>query len=230
MAELRDISGKRFGRLTVMRPEDISGTRTKWLCQCDCGIQKIVRQDHLEKGETLSCGCIRDEKIGALNKRKNKYVIVGNIVEFATFAGHKFTIDLRDLDLVCNFCWHKSNTGYFVTHINRKITQIHRLLLDPPEDMYVDHVNRDKSDNRRCNLRVCTQSENSRNQGVSKLSVTGVTGVTITAEKTYYAYIANKYIGKYKNIDEAIVARLSAEKELYGEFAPQTHLFERYGI
>jgi hypothetical protein len=226
----RDLSGQIFGRLTVLRPEEICGNRTRWMCVCDCGKEKVVRQDHLEKMETLSCGCIRDEKIGALNKKQNEYRIIGDVAEFITSAGIRFIVDAEDASIVSKFCWHKSNTGYFMTHIRGKIVQVHRLLLSPPPNMFVDHINRDKSDNRRINLRMCTASENARNQSLSVLNTTGVTGVSATQNNSYCAHIAHKYIGKYKEIEEAIVARLSAEKEIYGEFSPQSHLFERYGI
>lgn len=58
-----DITGGRFGKLTVLNLDSYAkGQKTKWLCQCDCGKQKVVRNDCLKKGSTQSCGCIQTLK------------------------------------------------------------------------------------------------------------------------------------------------------------------------
>lgn len=59
----KDLVGKRFGRLTVLKK---LGAITKsvniyWLCSCDCGKDKVVRGDYLRNGGTSSCGCFGDE-------------------------------------------------------------------------------------------------------------------------------------------------------------------------
>jgi hypothetical protein len=57
----RDITGQRFGRLTVEkrvpRPSSVSKRATYWLCRCDCKSVLVVRQDALTTGNTQSCGC-----------------------------------------------------------------------------------------------------------------------------------------------------------------------------
>lgn len=53
-----DLTGKRFGYLTVISyGGKASGGRTLWLCQCDCGKQKVIRSYNLKSGGTISCGC-----------------------------------------------------------------------------------------------------------------------------------------------------------------------------
>lgn len=64
--KLIDLTGKRFGRLTVVerveRKVYLSGSAdTRWLCRCDCGTEKIVSSSRL-RGGTLSCGCLQREK------------------------------------------------------------------------------------------------------------------------------------------------------------------------
>lgn len=58
----RELSNKRFGLLTAVKIDHIQhtkwGTRKFWLCKCDCGNDTVVRQDHLLRSETTSCGCI----------------------------------------------------------------------------------------------------------------------------------------------------------------------------
>lgn len=53
-----DLTGQRYGRLTVMGPAENIGTRTAWLCQCDCGQEAVVKTHHLRCGHTKSCGCL----------------------------------------------------------------------------------------------------------------------------------------------------------------------------
>lgn len=52
-----DLTGQRFGKLTVLRPAENVGRRTAWLCQCDCGNQAVVLTHRLREGRTKSCGC-----------------------------------------------------------------------------------------------------------------------------------------------------------------------------
>lgn len=57
-SRLLDLTGKRFGKLTVVK-RDSSKKTTTWLCRCDCGNETFVRRDHLLNGNTRSCGCAR---------------------------------------------------------------------------------------------------------------------------------------------------------------------------
>lgn len=56
----KDLKNKKFGRLTVIEEVEVA-YRSKWLCQCDCGNQKIIREDALLSGATVSCGCYHKE-------------------------------------------------------------------------------------------------------------------------------------------------------------------------
>ena len=56
-----DLSGQRFGRLTVVRKADNKNGRVAWLCVCDCGKETIVSSDKLRQGRTQSCGCLSVE-------------------------------------------------------------------------------------------------------------------------------------------------------------------------
>lgn len=62
MGKLNDLTGQRFGRLTVVSLAGwTTDRRAKWLCQCDCGRYHIVRGSHLQSGNVQSCGCYRKE-------------------------------------------------------------------------------------------------------------------------------------------------------------------------
>ena len=61
-----DLTGQRFGRLTVLTQADNIGQKTAWLCRCDCGRKTVVRTSHLRCGHTTGCGCCRKSGITAL--------------------------------------------------------------------------------------------------------------------------------------------------------------------
>ncbi len=54
-----DLTGQRFGRLTVLEPAENIGGRTAWLCRCDCGQETAVKTCRLRSGRAVSCGCAR---------------------------------------------------------------------------------------------------------------------------------------------------------------------------
>ena len=55
----KDLTGRTFGRLTVLGPAGSSCGKQTWLCRCGCGKEVAVRGDHLKSGHTASCGCAR---------------------------------------------------------------------------------------------------------------------------------------------------------------------------
>ena len=63
MSKLIDLTGKRFGRLVVVRRVDNNKRgHSKWLCKCKCGIEKVISGNSLRRGYTRSCGCLLKEK------------------------------------------------------------------------------------------------------------------------------------------------------------------------
>ena len=56
-----DLTGQRYGRLTVLTPAENIGSRTAWLCRCDCGKKTVVKTHHLRSGHTKTCGCQNGE-------------------------------------------------------------------------------------------------------------------------------------------------------------------------
>ena len=53
-----DLTGQRYGRLTVLCPAERIGRHTAWVCRCECGKMTVVRTDHLRDGHVSSCGCL----------------------------------------------------------------------------------------------------------------------------------------------------------------------------
>ena len=62
MGRFRDLSGQRFGRLTVIERAENMGSATRWKCLCDCGKESIAHAGSIVDGGTKSCGCLRLER------------------------------------------------------------------------------------------------------------------------------------------------------------------------
>jgi hypothetical protein len=64
-----DLTGKRFGRLTVIAKTENIGRKVAWLCRCDCGINKVILSTNLIDGKTTSCGCFRNDRTSETNTK-----------------------------------------------------------------------------------------------------------------------------------------------------------------
>ena len=69
MAKKLDLTGRRFGKLTVLRPMADIGGKTAWVCRCDCGQETVVKTTSLQSGHTRSCGCRRAAAAELLRSR-----------------------------------------------------------------------------------------------------------------------------------------------------------------
>lgn len=133
--------------------------------------------------------------------------------------GREMKIDTDDLPFVSKHQWYIDSFGYPATGKNERL---HRLLLGSAvrEGMVVDHINRDKLDNRRCNLRICTQKVNVRNASLQRNNKSGVTGVFFDKRAgRWRAQIYHggkvKHVGIFDDFDEAVRAREEAERRYY---------------
>jgi hypothetical protein len=71
--QLIDLSGRIFGRLTVIERANNIGHHTAFRCVCSCGRTLVVRAQSLRKGDTGSCGCFRAEKMAAAKTKHGLY-------------------------------------------------------------------------------------------------------------------------------------------------------------
>ena len=63
MPKVKDLTGMKFGRLTVIKRHGyMYKNKIAWLCKCDCGNEKVVIGDSLKRGLVRSCGCLHSEK------------------------------------------------------------------------------------------------------------------------------------------------------------------------
>lgn len=230
MSALIDLTNMKFGKLTVInRTKDRiyknGRIRPQWLCKCECGKEVVVPTEYLRRGRTQSCGCLQKERTAVSHKKYNDFDLSGEYGVGYTAKGEPFYFDKEDFDKIKDYCWGISDDGYVYSVINGKYVRFHRLILEMNNDRnVVDHINHITNDNRKINLRVCTQSENSKNRKPNKSSKSGYNGVTWNKQST--KWIANikangkyQYLGSFDSVEQAIKVRQQAEEKYYGEYA-----------
>lgn len=73
---LKDLTGQKFGKLTVIkRVKSNKIGKTQWLCQCECGNEKIITGYSLTRGATKSCGCMKTKQIKKLHRKRKEFLI-----------------------------------------------------------------------------------------------------------------------------------------------------------
>jgi hypothetical protein len=102
------------------------------------------------------------------------------------------------------------------------------ILQKPPAGFVVDHINGDGLDNRKINLRICSNKDNGHNHRLHSRNTSGYSGVLFDERRQMWAVtigVDNRkiYLGRFRKNqkDKAIACRLEAEKKYYGEFAPK---------
>jgi len=148
----------------------------------------------------------------------------------------KFAIvDDKDYDWLNQWKWHAAKHppgGYYyarrqTSRKNKKrwLISMHRQIMNVLSGMQIDHINHNSLDNRRCNLRICNQSQNNQNRSKAKNEKSSqYKGVSQrSGKKKWRAHIQlNKEplgIGSFDNEIEAARAYDNKAKELFGEFA-----------
>ena len=73
-SKLHDLTGQKFGLLTVVGLADTETRKTYWVCRCDCGNMKTVRSDSLLCGAIKSCGCLKkqQDKVNLVKNHRHK--------------------------------------------------------------------------------------------------------------------------------------------------------------
>lgn len=138
------------------------------------------------------------------------------------------TVDDADFEHFNQWKWTanrggaRSTSWYALRKENGKNIQMHRQIINAPDGMQVDHINRDGLDNRRENLRLCTNAENGRNRAMKSNSISGFKGVCRFRDK-WQAQIGinrvNIYLGVFADPIDAAKAYDQAAIELHGPYA-----------
>ena len=158
-------------------------------------------------------------------KKPNELVFLGGTVEIVlrTKMGDELAraiIDIDDVELASTRKWHLHSKGYCASNGKLGACFLHKLIL--PGDEHVDHINGNKLDNRKSNLRRCNGSQNLANYPACRNSKTGVRGV-YPVKNGFEARISKDRIlyrlGLFDTVEKGERVYNAKAIELFGEFA-----------
>lgn len=135
--------------------------------------------------------------------------------------------DKEDEPLVREYKWYVSVSHdkypYAAAYSKERLVLMHRLICNTPKKMFTDHVNGNTLDNRRANLRACTNSQNQANSAKKKNNKSGYKGVVQVTKNRWLAKInkdnKRRSLGWFDNPVDAAKAYDKAARELHGQFA-----------
>lgn len=161
MPKFLDLTGKRFGRLVVLKRASKPGDRVRWLCKCDCGVKKEVRGYNITSGHTKSCGCLNKEiitKHGYYKKGKESKIYVRWVNMIQRCADPKNTY---------YYCY--GNRGIMVCERWMKFENFLEDMGEPPTDKH--QIDRIDNDGNYCksNCHWVTSKINNRNKRNNRL-------------------------------------------------------------
>jgi hypothetical protein len=168
---------------------------------------------------------------GKLVKKKRQPRIMGDIAYIPLTRGFEAVIELVDLPLVSRHNWHAMPVGQTVYAVRKEYGSgkqqavlMHRVVTGAADGSDVDHRDRDGLNNRRANLRVCSRSENMRNQPTPRHNSSGAKGVSwVAGRNKWLAQIKvngrQVNLGRFDTLEAAQAAYADGAAKYHGEFA-----------
>lgn len=146
-------------------------------------------------------------------------------------GGLSLWVSHEDYDRAAQHSWRVDDRGYvartYRENTKSKRVRLHRFVLgllknSPESRTEVDHINGNKLDNRRCNLRICTSRQNRHNMKIGKRNASGYKGVSQSGLKWQVRIVCDGkhfFGGVHQNKEVAARAYDSLAAHLFGEFA-----------
>ena len=224
--------GQRFGYLTAIRQsERVGANRAKlWWFKCKCGNIKEIRPSDISSG-VKSCGCMRKERNEVIDYGTHLGLIIRNNKKEKI---GECLIDKKDYEKIKQFKINATNLGktrnYRAVFYNgrdndKRTIQVSRFLIGVNvKGTQVDHINGNPLDNRRANLRICTNTTNNWNKEKTKANTSGYKGVNWAkaAHKWEACIKANgikHYLGLFTDKKEAAQKYNEAALKYHGKYA-----------
>lgn len=243
--------------MVVEQVEDYISPQGKHLaqykCACSCGNDKpiTVLKNQLLTGGTLSCGCLKSERIKLSqwdsHKKYNEYRFDGDIViGKCSNSDREFKVDLCNFEKIKDICWALQKKTK-PTELDRLIGYDTKTKKTIRMHVYLgfknyDHIDCDELNNTIENLRPATESQNKMNCKNRQLGKSGYRGVNITEQGKYYAAIqfttyenGIKEVHRIRgvcrtNAEDAYIDYLKLALKYHKEYSSVCEDFYKYGL
>lgn len=148
--------------------------------------------------------------------------------EIIASNGQIIIVDPDDYENLVKYNWHVKTNGYAVMNYGGSLRLqklMHRVILNlTDKSIFADHINRNKLDNRKINLRTANHKQNGANRSAQKGGTSKYLGVSwFKRDKKWISHIKingkNKHLGVFLNEEEAAMAYNKAAAQQYGEYA-----------
>jgi len=207
MGKLVDLTGKVFGRLTVIKKAESSNSRVFWLCKCSCGNTKTIQGGNMSRGKISSCGCIKSEMLTRKNKanathglsKTRLHVIWDGIKKRASknrSANNKNRDDYFNRGIILCDEWDSSFESFLLWSKQNGYK----------EDLQIDRINNDKGYYPE-NCRWTTSAINSLNKRNTIPLEIVKKGISMYNDGYTIAHIARVLGVKYGGLYQAITGR-----------------------
>jgi hypothetical protein len=209
--------------------QDTATSDTIKLCECGCGKPAPIATTHNKTYGHIKGRAVRYIR-GHASKPRPREPFIGPLEPGTRMVpltqGMYAKVDEGEYDRLAQNAWVYTAHGYAARKPNQsELIPMHREIMSTPPGMVADHINGNRLDNRRANLRNCTHAENCRNRGAHVRQKTSqYKGVyrDKSADRWYACARFNKkryWLGTFYSEEEAARAYDAKAKELYGDFA-----------
>ncbi len=199
--------GKKFGRLTPVEFLGIVDKNNSWLCSCECGGNKVVRQSRLKSGEVKSCGCLWHESSHGLSMSQT-YNIYKQMKQRCLNENHTAFKNYGRKGVSVSEEWLESFENFYAD------------MGECPEGMSLDRID-PNGDYCKENCRWADKSMQQFNRNLLDSNTSGKTGVNFNKKSSKWrAYITVEYkqihLGYFMSFEDAVRAREEAELKYFG--------------